>query len=54
MSKEELVLELTKRKTALRDFSMEKIKSGNAKDYRTTRKEVARIMTALSAQKADK
>lgn len=54
MSKEDLTLELSKRKTALRDFSIEKIKSGKAKEYRIARKEVARIMTALNAQKGGK
>ena len=52
MSKEELILELTKHKSTLRGFSIEKAKTGHAKEYRATRKTVARIMTAINAPKA--
>lgn len=46
----ELNEELKKLKGTLRDLQAEKLKTGNAKNYRTTRKNIARILTALNAQ----
>ncbi len=50
MSREELILALTKAKGELRGLALEKSKTGNAKEYRTTRRNVARTLTALRAQ----
>lgn len=48
-SREELVLELAKESAAVRTAKIEKMKTGKAKSYRTARKNVARIMTAMNA-----
>lgn len=47
---EELVLELAKLRGSLRNLSIEKMKSGKAKDYRTARKNIARVLTAMQAK----
>jgi ribosomal protein L29 len=47
---EELVLELAKLRGSLRDLSIEKMKSGKAKEYRTARKNIARVLTAMRAK----
>jgi ribosomal protein L29 len=49
-SHEELVLELSKLRGKLPDALMEKRKTGKAKDYRETRKDIARVLTALNAK----
>lgn len=50
-SKEELILELAKLNGSVRNLSIEKSKTGKAKDYRMARKNVARVMTALRLAK---
>ena len=50
-SNEELVLELAKLRSALRGAQAQKVKTGNALEYRTTRKNIARVLTAMQAQK---
>ncbi len=51
-SHEELALELAKVKGTLRTLAIEKLKSGKPNEHRTARKNVARILTAMNAQKA--
>ena len=48
---EELVLELASMRDSLRSLSLEKAKTGKATAYRTARKNIARILTALRGQK---
>ncbi len=50
-SREELVLELAKESAAVRSGKLEKLKTGKAQSYRTARKNVARILTAMRAAK---
>lgn len=51
MAHEELVLELSKLRGSLRSLSIEKAKTGAAKEYRTTRKAIAQILTAMNSKK---
>jgi ribosomal protein L29 len=47
---EELVLELATLREKLGPARLEKRKSGKALDYRTTRKNIARVLTAMNAK----
>jgi len=46
---EELTLELAKLRGSIRQAQAAKLKTGNATEYRTTRKNIARILTAMKA-----
>lgn len=48
---EELILELAKFKEELRSALLEKKKTGKAVAYRTARKNIARVLTALQLGK---
>ncbi len=47
-SREELVLELAKLRSGLTKAKIEKMKTGKAVEYRTTRKNIARVLTAMN------
>lgn len=51
-SHEALVLELAKLRETLGHAHAEKRKSGKAKAYRTARKDIARVLTAMNAKQA--
>ena len=51
-SHDTLVTELVKLREDLNKARLEKRKTGKAKDYRTTRKNIARVLTAMNAKKA--
>jgi len=49
-SKEELVLALKEERGTVQSAKLEKLKTGKAMRYRTARKNVARILTALATK----
>ncbi|HVY35850.1 MAG TPA: 50S ribosomal protein L29 [Candidatus Paceibacterota bacterium] len=49
-SMEALNGELDKLRGSLRSLETEKLKTGKAKDFRTARKNIARVRTAINAQ----